>query len=330
MLESEADYQRFNIVPQEDLFVIKTKDAAKLVASTLLANAAKLGDPKAQLMAWLKRLESMPGMEFNMSTALKLALDDIHVGAISDRLSISIESTSIDLLTKAYLQQLSAEHLDYDAVMKEAVRRGETSSDDAIKVLSSLIEQNAGDLVLARDVAFSAMEMSRPAQAYHLLLRIARARPYDPSIYVALGQCLTQMDKADMAIVFYEIALGGKFQNRQNDFRRIAGTEYAFLLREIASDRKPSNIKPYAEARLESLRETMDIEQSADLLITMMWNTDQTDVDLHVIEPSGEECFYSHRKTRSGGHITRDITDGFGPEMYTIKHAPNEIGRAHV
>jgi hypothetical protein len=131
------------------------------------------------------------------------------------------------------------------------------------------------------------------------------------------------MDKADMAIVFYEIALGGKFQNRQNDFRRIAGTEYAFLLREIASDRKPSNIKPYAEARLESLRETMDIEQSADLLITMMWNTDQTDVDLHVIEPSGEECFYSHRKTRSGGHITRDITDGFGPEMYTIKKAPN-------
>ena len=49
-----------------------------------------------------------------------------------------------------------------------------------------------------------------------------------------------------------------------------------------------SGLKAYAEARLESLIATQHIEQQADLLITMMWNTDQTDVDLHVIEPSGK------------------------------------------
>ena len=26
----------------------------------------------------------------------------------------------------------------------------------------------------------------------------------------------------------------------------------------------------------------------------IFWNTDGTDVDLHVVEPSGEECFYQH------------------------------------
>jgi len=155
-----------------------------------------------------------------------------------------------------------------------------------------------------------------------LLRRIAMARPYDASIYTALGQCLTQMNKGDMAVVFYEIALGSKFQNRQADFRKIAGTEYAYLLREIASGRRDSKIKGYAEARLESLDEA-EIVDEADLLVTMQWNTDQSDVDLHVIEPSGEECFYSHPQTRSGGRITRDITDGFGPEMYAIKKAPN-------
>jgi len=55
-----------------------------------------------------------------------------------------------------------------------------------------------------------------------------------------------------------------------------------------------------------------------DLIVTMMWNTDRTDVDLHVLEPSGEECSYRNTKTRSGGRITADVTQGFGPEMYTL------------
>jgi len=52
-----------------------------------------------------------------------------------------------------------------------------------------------------------------------------------------------------------------------------------------------------------------------------MWNTDGTDVDLHVTEPSGEVCYYSHATTRSGGHITADVTQGYGPEMYTLPNA---------
>jgi uncharacterized protein YfaP (DUF2135 family) len=54
----------------------------------------------------------------------------------------------------------------------------------------------------------------------------------------------------------------------------------------------------------------------------LTWNTDRTDVDLHVREPSGEECFYQHTRTRSGGWITADVTTGFGPEMYVLPSAP--------
>ena len=59
----------------------------------------------------------------------------------------------------------------------------------------------------------------------------------------------------------------------------------------------------------------------ADLVVTMMWNTDRTDVDLHVIEPTGEECYYEHPRTKMGGRMTRDVTEGFGPEMYTLPKA---------
>jgi len=59
------------------------------------------------------------------------------------------------------------------------------------------------------------------------------------------------------------------------------------------------------------------------------WDTDQTDVDLHVREPTGEEVFYGHNRSRStGSGVSRDFTQGFGPEVYTCVHAP--AGTYHV
>ncbi len=320
MLESEADYQRFDIKPQEDLFVIKTKTANELVVSTLRKSASELSDPKAQLMAWLSRLETLPGMNFKMPTALKLAMDDIQITAISQPLDCRWMPR--EELSQDYLAAIEEEQLDYDIIEAEANRRGRTSVDDAIKVFSSLVERNPGDFVIARDVAFTALEMGRPAQAYHLLRGVAKARPFESSIYPALGQCLTQLGQPDMAIVYYEVALGGSFDRMGEDFQKIVSAEYMSLLHQIVDGKLESSVREFAKARLETLKKQLQFE-SADLLITMMWNTNETDVDLHVFEPSGEECSYENRNTRSGGQITSDITTGFGPEMYFNPQAPN-------
>lgn len=320
MLESEADYERFDIKPHEDLFVIKTKQAKDLVADILQKSASELADPKAQLLAWLTRLETMPGMSFKMPMALKIVMDDIQVVAISKPLDCSLAST--EGISKEYLAAIQNERLNYELIASEANRRGRTSVDNAIKVFSSLVERNPGDLVIARDVAFTALEMGRPAQAYHLLRSVAKARPFEGSIYPALGQCLTQLGQSDMAIVYYEVALNGSFKRMGEDFQKIVSAEYMYLLRQICDGKLDSSINEFAKARLETLKKNLHFE-SADLLITMMWNTDQTDVDLHIVEPSGEECSYENKKTRSGGQITSDITTGFGPEMYSNRDAPN-------
>ena len=319
MLESEADYERFDIKPQEDLFVIKSKVAKDLIADTLKKSADQLADPKAQTLAWLKRLETMPGMSFKMPTALKLAMDEIEIVAISKPLECSL--TAKDDLSKAYLSALGAERLDYEKIATEANRRSGTSVDEAIKVYSSLVERNPGDIVIARDIAFTAMELDRPAQAYHLLRRVAQARPFQGSIYPALGQCLAQLGQSDMAIVYYEVALGGTFSRQGNEFKQIVSTEYMHLLRKITSGKLESSVPDFAAARLETMEKKAKFN-SADVVITMLWNTDQTDVDLHVVEPSGEECSYENKRTRSNGQITSDIRSGFGPEMYFNAEAP--------
>jgi hypothetical protein len=154
-----------------------------------------------------------------------------------------------------------------------------------------------------------------------LLRRVARARPFQGNIYPAIGQCLTAMGKADMAIVYYEIAMNGTFQRQGENFKQIVAAEYIHLLRQIVSGKLKSSVKDFAAARLETLGKHLPFG-TADVVVTMMWNQDQTDVDMHIVEPSGEECYYQHKTTRSGGQITSDITTGFGPEMYYNANAP--------
>ena len=323
MLESEQDYKRFNIRPQEDGLTVRTTSVQNVILSKLDELHKDLQDPKAQVMNWLKRLESTPGVKFRVPTGLRIQLEQLPQGAFAvDYPALICKQRDRDELPKKFFQQLSAQNLNYELVTAEAARRLEKyTAADALKVLSSLIESNPGDHVLARDVAFSAIEWKLGGQAYPLLKRVADARPYLPQVYQAMGQCLAGMDQAEMAIVCYEITMNGQWANRYQDIHSVCSVEYMRLLNRVANGELKSPLREYAKQRLISLRKVAPTK-TADIVVTMMWNTDRTDVDLHVLEPSGEECYYKHRSTRTGGKITRDVTEGFGPEMYIIEKAP--------
>jgi hypothetical protein len=58
-----------------------------------------------------------------------------------------------------------------------------------------------------------------------------------------------------------------------------------------------------------------------DIRIIMNWNLMDVDLDLHIIEPNGEECYYGHRDTQAGARFSKDFTQGYGPEQYLIRNA---------
>ena len=64
---------------------------------------------------------------------------------------------------------------------------------------------------------------------------------------------------------------------------------------------------------------------ACDVRIVMTWDADNTDIDLHIIEPSGERCYYQHNRTTIGGLVTRDFTQGYGPEEYTVRKAMHGV-----
>jgi len=51
-----------------------------------------------------------------------------------------------------------------------------------------------------------------------------------------------------------------------------------------------------------------------DPQFTLIWNTDQVDLDLHVLEPGGKEIYWEDPKGRRGGELDVDNTKGYGPE----------------
>jgi uncharacterized protein YfaP (DUF2135 family) len=58
-----------------------------------------------------------------------------------------------------------------------------------------------------------------------------------------------------------------------------------------------------------------------DLRVSLSWDADLTDIDMWVIEPTGEKAYYGNNRTPIGGLVSRDFTQGYGPEEYLIHRA---------
>jgi len=143
---------------------------------------------------------------------------------------------------------------------------------------------------------------------------------------------LLMVDKMDYnrAVELFVKVLTGKWDGRFTEIEVTALTELNRLIHSPrpdvvtlpATERAASFIALLQPKIKESLPAAALIQYiPMDLRISLAWDTDQTDVDLHVIEPNGEECYYSHKNTAIGGAISRDFTAGYGPEEYFLRKA---------
>jgi len=326
MLESEEDYQRFGIEPANDAARVQKEPASLGVARASLEEALlSLADPKQR---FLHRLGQLRKLEFMALTypegfdAAVAAMDPTAFDVAPERRTANVRLRR--QVPRAVAESLGGRTFTYADLRAEAERRRQAGGAwDALKALSSLVEDQPGDLDLARDLGLTAMAWDLDDQAYHILRRVVDRRPYQLPTYLALARCAAAMKKPDLALVHYETALASDATGRYGAFREIATLEYLEFLRglEGASD--------FARRRADELEAGRTVRE-ADLLVLLTWNTDDSDVDLHVTDPSGEECYYEHTTTKLGGRITADVTGGFGPEMFVLPKAAPGTYRIEV
>lgn len=70
---------------------------------------------------------------------------------------------------------------------------------------------------------------------------------------------------------------------------------------------------------------TATLKEQADITVRLSWAKESgaTDIDLHVTDPFGEEIYYHHMSSASGGWLDRDDLVGPGPEHISWTQAPN-------
>ena len=104
---------------------------------------------------------------------------------------------------------------------------------------------------------------------------------------------------------------------RGNDFQVsvVALEELNGLVSWVNDVKWPDGVKPAVPEFDAAYRRDLPMK----LRIVMSWDADETDIDLHVLEPNGEEAYYSHRRTAEGGFVSEDVTTGYGPEEYLKK-----------
>jgi len=66
------------------------------------------------------------------------------------------------------------------------------------------------------------------------------------------------------------------------------------------------------------------------LRIVLSWDSDGTDLDLHVVAPDGQHTYYGDRIAQNGGALDVDVTTGYGPEIYASPTPPKGVYHVYV
>lgn len=182
--------------------------------------------------------------------------------------------------------------------------------DDALLILSNLAELKLEDYRLIRVLAHRLKQLDYNNYAIYLFREVVDLRPEEPQSFRDLGLALAQNKEYQEAIdVHYKIV------EKEWDAR--------FPQIELFAVEEINNIIAKAKKLdLKNIDKRLIYNMPVDIRIVLNWDTDNSDMDLWVIDPNDEKCYYQNTLNKSGGMITRDFTDGYGPEAFLIKKAP--------
>lgn len=194
-----------------------------------------------------------------------------------------------------------------------------------LRILSNLAELKIEDSALLRVYAWRLRQAEQLDRAVVMLRRVATLRGEEPQSFRDLALVLAERGKKAAAKADLEEAMNLLLRVVQTPWARHGENIAIFALEELnalvawsGAHAWKEGQKPAVPEYDEKLRDNLD----TDIRIIMAWDADATDIDLHVAEPGGEEAYYGHNRTARGGLVSQDITDGYGPEEYLIRRAP--------
>ena len=207
--------------------------------------------------------------------------------------------------------------------------QGET--EQARRVLSSILDLDLDDPALLRVVAHRLVEAKDFDLAISIFEDVLNMRPEEPQSHRDLALALSRRGEArtnryqsrvdDQSLADMERALALLHHVVMSKWNRFAEIEIIALTElnrlwamadEMDAGGRKDLVRPELDKRL--IR-----NMEMDLRIVLAWDADLTDIDLWVTEPTGEKAFYGNQRSTIGGAVSRDFTQGYGPESYNLR-----------
>ena len=181
----------------------------------------------------------------------------------------------------------------------------------AIRILTNLAELKIEESSLLRVMAHKLEQFEQLEDAEIAFEDVLQIRGEEPQSY------------RDLALVRERL---GKYQSAADLMYHVLDTNWNFRFVGIYSPAivEFNHILKSAKGKVDVSKFNKDYiyEINVPLRIVTNWDVDDTDIDLHVIEPNGVKCFYQKKITEKGGRLAFDMTQGYGPEEYM-----NKLGR---
>lgn len=182
----------------------------------------------------------------------------------------------------------------------------------ALLILSNIADLDLENHQLYKSLLFVLRQWEANELALHVAQKIVEWRAHEPQSYRDLALTLEDNKHYQKAFDTLIKALETNYYGEMSGvYEGIEDIILMDLNRMVATHNIDHSKldKKYLEAK------------PVDLRIILNWNQMDTDIDLHIIEPTNEECYYAHRDTEIGARFSKDFTQGYGPEQYLLRNS---------
>jgi len=227
---------------------------------------------------------------------------------------MELKEAGKEVMYERYMQMKVA-HIDEPAFYFDAAELlfSYGDSENAIRVLSNLAEINKENHQLLRAMGYMLETWKMYDEAINVYSKVLLIKEEEPQSYRDLALAYNSKGDYQKALDILYSALTKNWYQYEERYRGLK----SLLLNEINSIISLHRDK----LDLSNINEAIVKPLPVDIRIVIDWNKDETDIDLHIAEPGGEECFYKNKLTKSGGRLSEDFTQGYGPEEYQVKNA---------
>lgn len=313
LLEDDAAWQKY------DFGAENTKLSGQTMAVAIAA-ATKLGAQAFSTWSRLVGVLTEHGKSFGLP---KVA----EAGWLAQLVTVGKSSLELALpalpwagrpaadVTVAYADALKSEDFGLIAPFTTEAEARLASADvpGAVRAISTLLERAPADDELARLIGYRIAGWGEGTIASELLFAVLLRRPFEPQSWRDFAGSVAETRPA-LAILGYEIALQGSWPAKFKGMAEVVRQEYAEFALGLLENEPDHPLAGLLKSRIATHELTLP---DAAMRVTVTWNTNATDIDLHVKAPTGETANYKHKKLQNGlGELYADLTGGYGPERF--------------